>query len=128
MRMKAQEREMSMSPSSSSFSLMYQSSCLFDTAPVDGMSCGDTHDVNVSSCITGSVVESTDGFPMDKIWREMETPLHAPAFPLPQGIHQADEKGTDEKTCSSVPFCPLATTGAMWDDQCPEVFWNMHDE
>jgi myb proto-oncogene protein len=41
---------------------------------------------------------------------------------LPQGIHQADEN-----TCSSVPFSAPATT-AMWDDQCPEVFWNMDAE
>lgn len=122
-RMKAQERELSMSPSSSSFSLMYQSSCLLDTAPVDGMSCGDTRDVNVSSCITGSALECTDGFPMVQIWREMETPLQAPVS-MPQGIHQADEK-----TCSSsVPFSPPATTASMWDDQCPEVFWNMDPE
>lgn len=120
MRTKTQEREISTSPSSSSFSLMYQSSCLLDTAPVGGMSCGDTHDVNVSSCNTSSALESTDGFPMDQIWREMVTPLQAPA--LPQGIHQVDEK-----TCSSVPFCSPATT-AMWDDQCPEVFWNMDAE
>ena len=63
---------------------------------------------------------SVAGFPMDQIWREMETPLQAPA--LPQGIHQADEKA-----CSSVPFCAPATTD-MWDDQCPEVFWNMDAE
>ena len=122
MRMKAQERETSMSPSS----LTTYTSCLLDSnSPVDVMSCGDTHN-NFSSCIIGSALESTrtvdDGFVMDQIWREMETPLQAPA--LPQVIHQADEK-----TCSSiVPLCTPATTAAMWDDQCPEVFWNMDAE
>jgi myb proto-oncogene protein len=123
MRTKAQEREMSMSPSSSSFSLTTYPSCLLDTALVDGMSCGDTHDVNVSSWITSSALESTDGFPMDQIWREMETPLQVPAS-LPQGIHQAEEK-----TCSSVPISCSPAITAMWDDdQCPEVFWNMDAE
>uniref|UniRef100_A0A0A9CL60 Uncharacterized protein n=1 Tax=Arundo donax TaxID=35708 RepID=A0A0A9CL60_ARUDO len=42
MRKKAQERKMSMSPSSSSSSLTYQS-CLLDTAPIIGMGSGDTH-------------------------------------------------------------------------------------
>ncbi|KAG0531068.1 hypothetical protein BDA96_05G242200 [Sorghum bicolor] len=122
MRMKAQERETSMSPSS----LTTYTSCLLDSnSPVDVMSCGDTHN-NFSSCIIGSALESTrtvdDGFVMDQIWREMETPLQAPS--LPQVIHQADEK-----TCSSiVPLCTPATTAAMWDDQCPEVFWNMDAE
>ncbi|KAL6654514.1 hypothetical protein ACP70R_007979 [Stipagrostis hirtigluma subsp. patula] len=117
MRKKAQERKMSVSPSSSSSSLTYQS-CLLDTASIIGVGSGDTH--NVSSCITSSL-ESTqgvmDGYPMDQIWREIEAP-QAPAF---LSIDEAKDK-----TCSNLP-CPPPPT-VMWDYKFPEVFWKMEDE
>ncbi|XP_062181763.1 myb-related protein MYBAS1-like isoform X2 [Phragmites australis] len=114
MRKKAQERKMSMSPSSSSSSLTYQS-CLLDTAPIIGMGSGDTH--NGSSCITSALEDTQsviDGYPIDQIWREIEAPA----------LLGIDEE--KEKACSSLP-CPLLPT-AMWDYKCPEVFWKMEDE
>jgi len=117
MRKKAQERKMSIPPSSSSSSVTYQS-CLLDTCPVIGMGTGDTH--NGSSCVTSSL-ESTqsamDAYPIDQIWREIEAP-QASAF-----LNIAEGK---EKTCSSIP-CPLPSP-AMWDYKCPEIFWKMADE
>ncbi|PUZ45882.1 hypothetical protein GQ55_8G259700 [Panicum hallii var. hallii] len=117
MRKKAQERKMSISPSSSSSSVTYQS-CLLDTCPIIGMGTGDTH--NGSSCVT-STLESTqsamDAYPIDQIWREIEEP-QAPAF---LGIAEGKEK-----TCSSI-HCPLPSP-AMWDYKFPEIFWKMADE
>ena len=114
MRKKAQERKMSISPSSSSSSLTYQS-CLIDTSPIIGMGSGDTP--NGSACVT-SALESTqssmDAYPMDQIWREIE----APAL-----LGTAEGK---EKTCSSIP-CTLPSP-AMWDYKFPEIFWKMEDE
>jgi len=114
MRKKAQERKMSISPSSSSSSLTYQS-CFLDNSPIIGMGSGDTH--NGSTCVT-SALESTqssmDAYPMDQIWREIE----APAL-----LGTAEGK---EKTCSSIP-CTLPSP-AMWDYSCPEIFWKMEDE
>ncbi|RLM70031.1 myb-related protein MYBAS1-like [Panicum miliaceum] len=115
MRKKAQERKMSISPSSSS--VTYQS-CLLDTCPMIGMGTGDAH--NDSSCVT-STLESTqsamDAYPIDQIWREIEAP-QAPAF---LGIAEGKEE-----TCSSIP-CPLPSPG-MWDYKFPEIFWKMADE
>ncbi|PAN43803.1 hypothetical protein PAHAL_8G264400 [Panicum hallii] len=117
MRKKAQERKMSISPSSSSSSVTYQS-CLLDTCPIIGMGAADTH--NGSSCVT-STLESTqsamDAYPIDQIWREIEEP-QAPAF---LGIAEGKEK-----TCSSI-HCPLPSP-AMWDYKFPEIFWKMADE
>ena len=117
MRKKAQERKMSISPSSSSSSVTYQS-CLLDTCPIIGMGTGDTQ--NGSSCAI-STLESTqsvmDAYPIDQIWRGIEAP-QAPAF---LGIAEGKEK-----ICSSIP-CPLPSP-AVWDYKCPEIFWKMADE
>ncbi|KAL6908033.1 hypothetical protein ACP4OV_002203 [Aristida adscensionis] len=117
MRKKAQERKTSMSPSSSSSSLTYQS-CLLDTTSIIGIGSDDTH--NGDSCIM-SGLESTqnvvDGYTMDQIWREIE----GPQVPALLGIDEVKEK-----TCSNLP-CSLLPT-AMWDNKFPDVFWKMEDE
>ncbi|KAF0896629.1 hypothetical protein E2562_026744 [Oryza meyeriana var. granulata] len=117
MRKKAQERKTDMSPSCSSSSLTYQS-CLLDTVPIISMDGGDTHDN--SSCIA-RVLKSThcvmDGYPIDKIWREIE----APEAPSLLGI----DEGKD-KACSNLT-CPLMTS-TMWDYSCPELFWKIDNE
>ncbi|CAO1940493.1 unnamed protein product [Urochloa humidicola] len=116
MRKKAQERKMSISPSSSSSSLTYQS-CLLDTSPIIGMGTGDIH--NASSCIT-STLNSTqtamEAYPMDQIWREIEAPQVPPFLGIAEG---------KEKTCNSIP-CPLPSP-ALWDYKFSEIFWKMED-
>ncbi|CAN6373723.1 unnamed protein product [Urochloa humidicola] len=116
MRKKAQERKMSISPSSSSSSLAYQS-CLLDTSPIIGMGTGDIH--NASSCIT-STLNSTqtamEAYPMDQIWREIEAPQVPPFLGIAEG---------KEKTCNSIP-CPLPSP-ALWDYKFSEIFWKMED-
>ncbi|XP_039843606.1 myb-related protein MYBAS1-like [Panicum virgatum] len=106
MRKKAQERKMSLSPSTSPCSpTTYQSCLLLDTSPNSWIGSGDSH--NASSCTTSALWMTetiTDGFPMDLILKDVETP-QAPAY---LGI----DEGKDE-AFSSIPCPPPTATTAI---------------
>ncbi|TVU49685.1 hypothetical protein EJB05_01011, partial [Eragrostis curvula] len=123
MRKKAQERKRTMSPSSSSSSLTYQSGYP-DTPSIIGTEGQELHGGN-SGCIT-SILKGTspdmDGYPMDQIWMEIEAPPEAPS-----------DTGFDGEKLQDHAFSSLPgqlQSSAAWDYYClqADTCWKMDDE
>ncbi|KQJ86217.1 hypothetical protein BRADI_4g04050v3 [Brachypodium distachyon] len=117
MRKKAQERKRSMSPSSSSSSLTYQS-CNPETPSITGIDEQELH--GGSNCITSilkGMPVDMDGYLMDQIWMEIEAP-EAPSEP---SFHDGKDNLYNS---ASGPLLP----SPMWDYYCTEPRWKTDDD